>query len=102
RSALPPRSPPFPYTTLFRSCGFELAHRHEEAAVADDQHRRCGGATLRHAQRRAEAETDRCELTRHLQMAGGGDGEIRQDAEEIRSEEHTSELQSLTNIVCRL
>src|ERR1039457_325067 len=35
-------------------------------------------------------------------MARRGDPEAIQDARELRSEEHTSELQSPCNIVCRL
>src|SRR5437870_1749851 len=63
--------------------GFQLAHGHEEAAIADHQHRGDMWAALRHPQRRAEAQTDGCELARHLQMSGRGDGEVGQDAEEI-------------------
>src|SRR5438445_6378821 len=37
--------------------GYQLAHGHEEAAVADHQHRGDVWATLRHPQRRAEART---------------------------------------------
>src|SRR5437016_8684712 len=35
-------------------------------------------------------------------FAGDGYADVRQLAAELRSEEHTSELQSLTNLVCRL
>src|SRR5919204_6928867 len=65
--------------------GLQLAHGHEEAAVADDQHRGRVGPALRHAERRAEAETDGGELAGHLEMAGCGDAEIGQDAEKIAS-----------------
>src|SRR5256885_6714449 len=68
--------------------GFQLAHGHEEAAVADHQHRGNVWATLRHPQRRAEAQTDGCKLARHLQMSGRGDGDVRQDAEEISGVVH--------------
>src|SRR2546430_4268974 len=69
----PPRSTLFPYTTLFRS-------RHADGL----------GLGLESEQRR-----DRTEglLARH-QHGGGHAGE--------RSEEHTSELQSQSNLVCRL
>src|SRR5258706_9517432 len=73
----PPRSTLFPYTTLFRS-----------------------------------AAQDRAELQPHLLLlvrrkgrddAGDGLGRVqRVQRREHRSEEHTSELQSLTNLVCRL
>src|SRR5258706_7560964 len=70
----PPRSTLFPYTTLFRS-----------PAPAPD---RRSPAWSRAAATRARAAAPRS-ITKH-------------GPREIRSEEHTSELQSLTNIVCRL
>src|SRR5688572_32531064 len=73
----PPRSTLFPYTTLFRSDGEYLetrvAHRHVELD--------------------------------HLWRLGPGNARIRggRPAARIRrSEEHTSELQSQSNLVCRL
>src|SRR2546430_12881452 len=69
----PPRSTLFPYTTLFRS---------ESARGSLRQGR--GGA------RDAALSPSRC--------AGGGVLGARQE----RSEEHTSELQSQSNLVCRL
>src|SRR5690242_21495546 len=74
----PPTSTLFPYTTLFRS---ELG-RLERAVLAVDE-------------QPVEAET-RDDL-------GGGRARQRDHrAEQIRSEEHTSELQSHVNLVCRL
>src|SRR5258706_11099499 len=68
----PPRSTLFPYTTLFRSPSRPAGDRYGRAS------RLCEGGS----------ERDRFE---------------RQALEGIvRSEEHTSELQSLTNLVCRL
>src|SRR5260370_11073111 len=72
----PPRSTLFPYTTLFRS---EL---HGSIGRFD-----------RRAARRADAEHGRMRWPEHV-----GDG---CDAR-YRSEEHTSELQSHLNLVCRL
>src|SRR5256885_3330964 len=76
----PPRSTLFPYTTLFRSRlglqQIELAVQHRPAGELS----RSGGPRSRGHQRR-----DR----------GRGD-------EQPRSEEHTSELQSPCNLVCRL
>src|SRR5256885_6187491 len=68
----PPRSTLFPYTTLFRSRG-TAPHR-------------AGARANRRAPR----------LDRHGE---GGGGAARARA---RSEEHTSELQSPCNLVCRL
>src|SRR5258706_9328837 len=78
----PPRSTLFPYTTLFRS----LAHPRRFARNG----RRLASARPADESRRAR----------------GGHGDSRggrpSDGESPRSEEHTSELQSLTNLVCRL
>src|SRR5258706_9656961 len=70
----PPRSPLFPYTTLFRSncIGLDGA----------------GGPTI--------SPCGECVHCRSI----AEDRHV--DVIEMRSEEHTSELQSLTNLVCRL
>src|SRR5690242_21094108 len=73
----PPRSTLFPYTTLFRS-GNMLDHDPFQAA----QRRLYDGKV--------------CALIR----ATGDSGEVTITAS--RSEEHTSELQSHVNLVCRL
>src|SRR2546425_9758713 len=76
----PPRSTLFPYTTLFRSHlggGVEL-HR----ARAERDHRRREGEVAR---------LEPFDVAQHL-----GLGAV------ARSEEHTSELQSLAYLVCRL
>src|SRR5437773_5825386 len=74
----PPRSTLFPYTTLFRSAGAPL----DADRPGDD------GAARRAA--RAECEP-RAERAGRLHQATRG-----------RSEEHTSELQSHHDLVCRL
>src|SRR5256885_4992029 len=84
----PPRSTLFPYTTLFRS---------DEVAVALELE---ALARLCVAQRRLELRLDRLlrigvELLQEIAL-----GPRIGDAE--RSEEHTSELQSPCNLVCRL
>src|SRR5688572_32710045 len=93
-SRRPPRSTLFPYTTLFRS-------RSRHAAPAQ------GGGTRREdALSRGRAHADRLALHR----ARGPRAKVRaHDAEGrggalslTRSEEHTSELQSQSNLVCRL
>src|SRR5262249_61700611 len=92
----PPRPPLFPYTTLFRSPVATRAvqrgarSRMLRATHADLPHRRrrprAGGARVgRDGRRRAMAGVDGVDAPRRT-----------------RSEEHTSELQSLTNLVCRL
>src|SRR4051794_41537068 len=77
----PPRSPPFPYTTLFRSPAAAEALQHTRRDQLRQRLRRAAG---RRADRE-HAERDQ----QHLAPAA-------------RSEEHTSELQSPVHLVCRL
>src|SRR5258706_8700037 len=79
----PPRSTLFPYTTLFRSPAGEAVD-HGDLAVPDRP-----GVVLRAQRLRRDPKLAR-EPVDHERLALG------------RSEEHTSELQSLTNLVCRL
>src|SRR2546429_2358666 len=77
----PPRSTLFPYTTLFRSHASLFGEGLQRGG--DDRGRpRC----LRHPGRR---------------VAGARRPDAQRGAE-IRSEEHTSELQSRLHLVCRL
>src|SRR5258706_14339139 len=76
----PPRSTLFPYTTLFRS--FWL--------LSDDEYR-----TGPYVAKALTREGVAVALLRY-RLAPASNGS------EARSEEHTSELQSLTNLVCRL
>src|SRR5436305_8885057 len=78
----PPRSTLFPYTTLFRS------HRLRGALSADG---------VRPGDRVAFLDkNDPAHLEATLAAAAGG------FAHTVRSEEHTSELQSRPHLVCRL
>src|SRR5438093_4298787 len=73
----PPRSTLFPYTTLFRS--------NDINGIKDKRLRR------------------ELEEVNRADIVYSPEGTARQYARESRrSEEHTSELQSLTNLVCRL
>src|SRR2546425_1731340 len=78
----PPRSTLFPYTTLFRSLG--LQPRHLDAVPLGLDLLLLGDLVV-----------DRLD---HL----GGGLEVAQEEQQQRSEEHTSELQSLAYLVCRL
>src|SRR5437016_8016809 len=96
----PPRSTLFPYTTLFRSaksreCAkFWFGERHDL-----EQFAHAARASLGEPRER-RVDLGRAAGRRRLEHRGAGlDAEPR---EELRSEEHTSELQSLTNLVCRL
>src|SRR2546430_8943234 len=87
----PPRSTLFPYTTLFRSQdenrrGREQCDRQEE---------------VDHHDRPAKVGRDREQADRGLGERPQKDRE-RHPPNEARSEEHTSELQSQSNLVCRL
>src|SRR2546423_10792979 len=81
----PPRSTLFPYTTLFRSL---LSRPH----VAYEAQRRFSGDASH------QLRTPLTVLIGQIEVA------LRQErtGEEYRSEEHTSELQSLAYLVCRL
>src|SRR5437016_7312082 len=78
----PPRSTLFPYTTLFRS------------------HQRKHARQLIHAGLRGTGM--RLVAHRNRRLRGGDVDDGRARLAQVRSEEHTSELQSLTNLVCRL
>src|SRR3712207_7693831 len=85
----PPRSPLFPYTTLFRSedVRLELAPDVVERHALD-------GAGL------AVAGVVHERADRALGVLDGRDGRPHRPL--VRSEEHTSELQSRQYLVCRL
>src|SRR2546426_4052262 len=73
----PPRSPLFPYTTLFRSRGRRHRRAHQVGTAAPP--------------------------LPPLEVPVGGRGAALAGLQNVgRSEEHTSELQSPCNLVCRL
>src|SRR2546427_13031069 len=80
----PPRSTLFPYTTLFRSSSLKPGRRRHS-----------------HGTPSPKAPTTRrdCDDRSHHQRQDRFHGPGPRDA---RSEEHTSELQSQSNLVCRL
>src|SRR2546427_4702213 len=77
----PPRSTLFPYTTLFRSPDLAPPQARREGSRASRLHPDRVGVRLRLRARRPAAIMS---------------------AMVLRSEEHTSELQSQSNLVCRL
>src|SRR5690606_39292771 len=93
----PPRSSLFPYTTLFRS-------RKRSASLANSTRRRWAasparGSTASSSGRQSSGRSARARYR-------SGDCSVRRASSACscrsRSEEHTSELQSRENLVCRL
>src|SRR5256885_6280144 len=84
----PPRSTLFPYTTLFRSLLCEQLAARLTARGAELRY----GVELQGFEREGDAITG-------LRTAAGP---LPLRADHYRSEEHTSELQSPCNLVCRL
>src|SRR2546430_11028052 len=80
----PPRSTLFPYTTLFRS------NFPRRARVVVHGHGNRHAVSLRENDRQIQVHE---EILEHFQA---------RSATSQRSEEHTSELQSQSNLVCRL
>src|SRR5256885_10541488 len=78
----PPRSTLFPYTTLFRSLPGAFANIVTRVRV-----------------RKGKTISMRAQIAQHSTHQSGAAGFFRQRR---RSEEHTSELQSPCNLVCRL
>src|SRR2546422_1379473 len=76
----PPRSTLFPYTTLFRSCVY----------CGERDHERLGSRVIAG---RVEGRT--------VETCASCHGHLKSLAT-LRSEEHTSELQSRLHLVCRL
>src|SRR5262249_58108512 len=94
----PPRSTLFPYTTLFRSLEITSSVGKFDILVNVKGGGPNGQAgAVRHAIARGLAKVN-AELRKPLKDAGF----LTRDSRMKRSEEHTSELQSLTNLVCRL
>src|SRR5256885_10416084 len=85
----PPRSTLFPYTTLFRSVGAQVAQLGGAAAREGEQRNR-------HGNRHVDADLAHVDVFLELARRSA---RLREDG---RSEEHTSELQSPCNLVCRL
>src|SRR5438093_5113415 len=89
----PPSSTLFPYTTLFRSL------RHDPELIVDTP------IAHRSAPRLARLATQSFEKRISRRSETDSKQKFDRRIEKVflqRSEEHTSELQSLTNLVCRL
>src|SRR5262245_63424497 len=84
----PPTSTLFPYTTLFRSPAPLCIRGTATSTRAADHERQSRAPVPAHRPRCHTSRTCRCQ--------------DRSQANHLRSEEHTSELQSLRHLVCRL
>src|SRR5205809_2148508 len=88
----PPRSTLFPYTTLFRSASIRQVGEPRSPDAQDHVHRGHGEHDPDRALLGAEIGLQR----RRVDLPGDRAGRL------LRSEEHTSELQSRLHLVCRL
>src|SRR5256885_13132747 len=97
----PPRSTLFPYTTLFRSEQARAFLRRRAVAdvgVFEDLGESAAAAVLADDVRREPLLPGRPRSEKRERASK----QIREPAHDFRSEEHTSELQSPCNLVCRL
>src|SRR5690606_41174978 len=93
----PPRSPLFPYTTLFRSLLEGLLHRAGgDVERLDGEGAQQDGGGERHHEQQGQLDPQR-EVVAFVRL-----GQAALGLAVLRSEEHTSELQSRENLVCRL
>src|SRR2546429_3799200 len=96
----PPRSPLFPYTTLFRSGSYQVQLEVKAAATGRDKQQLAAERLL--------AEVIKSNLQgppaalQTIEKAQQALALWRELADRYRSEEHTSELQSRLHLVCRL
>src|SRR5256886_13391608 len=99
----PPRSTLFPYTTLFRSV--TLPDEPSQAVAADPGFGRV--ELLRRLGLVEEALGELEDLAVRatgdpVRLYGISGAYVKEERYHLRSEEHTSELQSQSNLVCRL
>src|SRR5207247_10364074 len=89
----PPTSPPFPYTTLFRSYALTEPGSGSDAGSIQTRARRLGNDYGLNGNKIFTTNGSRADLAIVYAVTDPAKG---------RSEEHTSELQSRVDLVCRL
>src|SRR2546430_12330642 len=94
----PPRSTLFPYTTLFRSGPNRpfAQYLHRRKCLMKDTEKTTKSATAKKRREGFTGEEKAAMKERVKEMKAAA------DKADGRSEEHTSELQSQSNLVCRL
>src|SRR3712207_9506687 len=98
----PPRSTLFPYTTLFRSDPVDVFAGHEGGAGGDAERRVAVGVLEEDAPIGEALDVRRPDGGMPERLADERVVLVGHDDQEVRSEEHTSELQSRQYLVCRL
>src|SRR2546430_12507065 len=92
----PPRSTLFPYTTLFRSCRYYKMKIHDPDPRVNRQRVEAVKKALGDGVRMMVDVNQKLDVLSTVKQA-----QMLEDLD-LRSEEHTSELQSQSNLVCRL
>src|SRR2546430_13189352 len=92
----PPRSTLFPYTTLFRSHTVLLSGFGNDISLA------LARRPTRPPRNGTETATKERSRTAQMIVSGFSAEPVHLECGALRSEEHTSELQSQSNLVCRL
>src|SRR3712207_9338755 len=98
----PPRSTLFPYTTLFRSRERGGRRRRDVGHLVVGVE---GGEVQRHVWPQVVQDPSALGLDLRIRVVAARDqqrGDLQPDIGLVRSEEHTSELQSRQYLVCRL
>src|SRR5439155_25818866 len=95
----PPDSTLFPYTTLFRSLGAEAVQMGTAFLACEES-----GASRLHRETLRRRNAGHTSLTKGFtgRLARAIHNRVKPFVKDVRSEEHTSELQSRGHLVCRL
>src|SRR5690606_41567393 len=94
----PPRPTPFPYTTLFRSLGDRLSSVDDTALPHAADVAKLAAPMFGRGEAIAPEHVEPAYLRNNVALTLAEQA----SAKKSRSEEHTSELQSRENLVCRL